>query len=138
MDPQTTWESLIQAWCARDWSRVQEYADALIEWLEHGGFAPVTLPNVRLGDDWNAAVVAAACGFALRRSQQVLRDANGIPADVPFSLVCADCVDVGPTSYANAMEQGWGDIEYVPAEPGENFLGLCRRCRQARHTLEGD
>ncbi len=138
MDPQVTWESLLQAWCKREWSQVSELSEALIEWLSSGGYAPVTMPTVRLGDDWNAEVATAACRFALRRSSQVLRSDTGIPADVPFSLICAECMDLGPKSYADAMEQGWGNIEYVPAEPGENFLGLCRRCRQAKQTLEGD
>ncbi|MFK7737000.1 MAG: hypothetical protein AB8B50_13275 [Pirellulaceae bacterium] len=90
MDPQLTSEALIQAWCLRDWPQVVEHSDALLEWLAKGGYAPVTIPTVRLGDDWNTEVAKAACQFALRRSQQVLDDANGIPADVPFILTCAD------------------------------------------------
>lgn len=129
MDPQTTWDLLLQAWAGRQWRDVAEHSEALLEWLRMGGFPPETNYPKEFGADWDTVVATAVCCFALKRSQQVLDDANGIPADVPFSLVCAECLDEGPVSFDLATQSGWTNIQYFPAGKGENFLGRCSRCR---------
>lgn len=129
MDPQATWDMLLRAWSRREWSEVFELCEALLGWLDKRGFPPETNYPNELGADWNGVIAKAACEFALRRSRQVLDDPNGIPADVPFVLICAKCLHEGPVSFAAAEKQGWVNIQYVPAGASENFLGLCSRCR---------
>lgn len=129
MDPQATWDSLIQAWSKRHWDEVSELSESLLAWLAKGGFPPETNYPKELGADWDAAVALAACGFALCRSRQVLENEHGIPADVPFSLVCVKCLYEGPKSFDEATQKGWTRIEYHPAGKDENFLGICTICR---------
>ena len=79
MDPQTTWNELLQAWSSRKWEAVIELSQALLGWLADGGFPPETqLPN-ELGADWNREVAFAACQFARQRAQQAIEDLQGIP-----------------------------------------------------------
>ncbi|MCC7338616.1 MAG: hypothetical protein IT422_26275 [Pirellulaceae bacterium] len=129
MDPQATWDMLLQAWSKRNWEEVSELSESLLGWLAKGGFPPETNYPKELGADWDSSVALAACGFALCRSRQVLDNEHGIPADVRFSLVCAKCLDEGPLSFDEATQMGWSRIEYYPAGKGENFLGICSVCR---------
>lgn len=131
MDPQQTWDLLLKAWTLRQWSEVAELSQALLEWLGRHGFPPETSYPKELGAEWDMVVATAACRFALQRSQQVLCDAHGIPADVPFVLICATCLSVGPSCLAEAVQEGWINIQYYPAGKAENFLGYCRRCRDS-------
>ena len=64
MDPQLAWEELLQAWVRRDWESVVEYAEALLSWLDRGGFPPEMLVHPRLGIDFNWSIARAACAFA--------------------------------------------------------------------------
>lgn len=45
MDPQTTWNAMIQALVDNDCVAASEYADSLIQWLDRGGFSPTVLPD---------------------------------------------------------------------------------------------
>lgn len=40
MDPQVTWRKLLEAYGSRDWSIVEQSAEALLSWLAGGGFPP--------------------------------------------------------------------------------------------------
>ena len=40
MDPQATWLAMIQALVDDEDDLASEYADALYDWLERGGFSP--------------------------------------------------------------------------------------------------
>ena len=50
------------------------------------------------------------------------------PADVPFTLACANCDAASPETYAAAFQQGWTRIQFDDG-PGWNFLGICPDCR---------
>lgn len=128
MDPQATWNALMQAWTVREWPEVVENAQALLDWLGRDGFPPKTTPVADMGADWNRNVARSAARFALRRAASVLDDANGIPTDVAFTLSCADCNNEGPTTFEVATQQGWTGIRYMPASMSENFLGRCSEC----------
>lgn len=112
MDPQTTWDMLLRAWSRRAWDDVLDLSQALLDWLDKGGFPPETNYPTELGAEWNTVVARAAIEFALRRSRLVLDDPNGIPADVPFVLICTKCMHEGPESFATATKQGWANIQY--------------------------
>lgn len=57
-------------------------------------------------------------------------DESGVPAGIPFLLVCEQC-DAGTEigSRKEAIAAGWSDIEYAPDLPMANFVGLCPDCR---------
>ena len=129
MDPQITWEELLQAWARRDWEAVVEYAEALLGWLDRGGFPPEFLQINLLGVDFNWAIARAACAFARHRARSVLDDPDRIPHDVPFTLTCSVCNNEGPDSSSQAFDEGWKHIEHVPASAFENFLGICPICQ---------
>lgn len=130
MDPQATWNSLLQEWAERNWLDVSELAEALLEWLSKGGFPPDTMGNRNLGADWNRELAQTMCKFALQRASDVLDSPNQIPSGVPFTLTCATCNNEGPDTYAEAIDEGWTRIEYFPDGDSENFLGECPVCRE--------
>ncbi len=135
MDPQATWDMLLQAWSKRNWNEVAELSESLLDWLAKGGFPPETNYPRELGADWDSAVALAACGFAWCRSRNVLESENGIPADVPFSLACAKCLDEGPKSFDDATQTGWSHIEYYPTGKAERFIGVCPDCDSRAREL---
>ena len=128
MDPQRTWTDLLTAWQNRDWESVLELAEALRDWLDKGGFPPEVEYPKDLGGDFNAAIARAASEFAAHRAQSVLDDPQQIPRDVPFSLCCSICHDIGPTNELAARASGWINIQYFPAGIPETFRGNCPKC----------
>jgi len=44
MDPDATWQMLIEAYC-NDWERAAEIAGDLLYWLDRGGFPPTITGN---------------------------------------------------------------------------------------------
>jgi len=60
MDPQATWDMLLQAWSKRNWNEVAELSESLLDWLAKGGFPPETNYPRELGADWDSAVALAA------------------------------------------------------------------------------
>lgn len=50
------------------------------------------------------------------------------PADVPFTLICADCDRDGPASYDEALAEGWQRVTYDPELPSSYFVGVCPDC----------
>jgi hypothetical protein len=65
MDPQATWDDLLDAYADKDRDRVDELADALLTWLDRGGFPPRATTGRDLGREWDVAIARAACEFAL-------------------------------------------------------------------------
>ena len=69
MDPQATWDMLLQAWGKRHWDEVSELSESLLAWLDKGGFPPETNYPKELGADWDKAVAEATCRFAFKRAR---------------------------------------------------------------------
>jgi hypothetical protein len=69
MDPQTTWDALLESLAAREWDRIDELARALLAWLDSGGFPPKTLGRDDLGSDFNRDLAVHACFLALARAR---------------------------------------------------------------------
>lgn len=46
MDPQATWEAMVQALIEDDRESASEFASSLIDWLDQGGFPPKVLPDL--------------------------------------------------------------------------------------------
>lgn len=68
MDPQAAWEQLLEAYAAQDWYEAELLADALVTWLEHGGFPPRATTRTDLGQPWDRVIALAGCQFALREA----------------------------------------------------------------------
>ena len=130
MDPQVTWNQLLDAWVEAEWERVVFLADALLQWIENGGFPPETNANFRMGAEWNLAIVPGACKFAAERAREVLSHPRQVPASVPFSLSCASCNNEGPASLEAADLAGWKEVTYIPTGISENFLAYCPECQR--------
>lgn len=128
MDPQESYSRLLTAWMNRDWSDVAELSEALLDWLDKGGFPPEPNYPKEMGNEWNATVVRATCKFALLRANDVLANENEIPAEVPFCLSCISCQDDGPASYMEATSNGWQAVQYIPNSISTAFLGICPSC----------
>ena len=129
MDPQATWNALLEEWEQCNWLDVAELAAALLQWLSKNGFPPETAGS-RMGADWNRVLALAACNFALQQVNDVLNSPNQIPSQVPFTLSCDTCSNEGPDTYTEAVNEGWSQIRYYPAGLSENFLGQCEICRK--------
>ena len=65
MDPQATWQRLLDAYSAHDWAASREAAEDLLVSLRRCGFPPRILPNLPRDDAWNRAVAVAACKFVI-------------------------------------------------------------------------
>ena len=66
MDPQDTWQRLLDAYSSLERGEAKEAAEDLLVWLRGGGFPPQTLPNRAMDDAWNRAIAEAACRFVIR------------------------------------------------------------------------
>ena len=66
MDPQVTWQELLEAFAQEQWLAVHEAADALLAWLNRQGYPPKTTEMPALPATWHRAIARAACTFALR------------------------------------------------------------------------
>ena len=56
MDPQAAWLAMIQALIDEDYDLASEFADALVDWLNRGGFPPKVLPDLGQTDDPHSPV----------------------------------------------------------------------------------
>ena len=68
MDPQATWQRLLDAYSAHDGAWSTEAAEDLLVWLRKCGFPPQILPNLPMDDAWNRAIAVAACKFVILKS----------------------------------------------------------------------
>jgi hypothetical protein len=77
MDPQATWEMLLDAYSDHDWDGVEEHAATLLNWLDKGGFPPQTVPHRELRPPANRLIALATCRMALEQAQrEVPHDAS--------------------------------------------------------------
>ncbi|WP_160149440.1 hypothetical protein [Roseiconus lacunae] len=129
MDPDETWRLLGEACSKMDWPAVVEFANALLEWLEKGRFAP-RMTNL---DDGNHEVsrtaVFAACQYSLEWAEQSLAD-FGNRDETGFALACIHCGTRGPESYVSAIDEEWSNLNYDPQAASGRFLGKCPNCRR--------
>jgi hypothetical protein len=74
MDPQAAFLEMLMALRDQDWEYVQEAADALRMWINHGGFPPETLGADSLGHEWHGTVAAFVCDLAASRALDALAE----------------------------------------------------------------
>ena len=65
MDPQATWQRLLDAYTSQDWPDANEAAEDLLAWLRGDGFPPQTHPSRSMNDAWNRTIAEAACRFVI-------------------------------------------------------------------------
>lgn len=83
MDPNQTWNTLLQAFATKQWIDARDAAEALVDWLEADGFPPHPTVGTtdgqltcRLDDEFSRALVmAAACQVHQRAMQEILHAA---------------------------------------------------------------
>ena len=68
MDPQAAWNQLLNAYRNRDWETVLELAESLLDWLERGGFSPVTKARGPAETLRQRSVVMQFCRNAILRA----------------------------------------------------------------------
>ena len=66
MDPQAAWDQLQEAYRNREWEAVRELAQSLLDWLECGGFSPVTTQGNRNDIAQQRAFVIRFCNSVLQ------------------------------------------------------------------------
>jgi hypothetical protein len=74
MDPQASWDQLLEAYADGDWDRVQDLAEGLRHWLSRGGFPPRATTGSDLGQDWDREIALAACRFARAKAMTEVAD----------------------------------------------------------------
>jgi hypothetical protein len=65
MDPQATWQRLLNAYTTQSWAEAKEAAEDLLAWLRGGGFPPLTHLSRPMDDAWNRAIAETACTFVI-------------------------------------------------------------------------
>lgn len=61
MDPNETWNNLLEALKQKQWDRAKEFADALHEWIWKRGCPPTTVGDESLGPTWHRTIASFVC-----------------------------------------------------------------------------
>ena len=82
MDPQTTWNELLDALKRRQWDEADQHAAALNSWMHSKqGFAPLTIGDESLGKEWHKTIASFACLFVQTKVKEIcLRRSRKQPA----------------------------------------------------------
>lgn len=65
MDPQAAWNEMLEAIFQSDWEIAQERSEALLGWMDKGGFPPQTA-EVPMSRQWNQAMAKFGCLITLQ------------------------------------------------------------------------
>jgi hypothetical protein len=65
MDPQATWQRLLDAYASQNWIDAKEVAEDLLAWLRNSGFPPQILSSHSMDAPWNRTLAEAACRFVI-------------------------------------------------------------------------
>lgn len=64
MDPHVAWREMQRELIAENWEAAMEHAEALLEWLQGGGFPPV-IGDKDLPYGWHRTLAEAGANFVL-------------------------------------------------------------------------
>ncbi len=67
MDPQTTWEEILSHYRLEQYEEARHSAEALLDWLAKGGFAPRTIEGLAAEDPLQRHVALSVIRFITRR-----------------------------------------------------------------------
>lgn len=65
MDPQATWNEMLEAFALQDWDQAVERAEALLDWMKKGGFPPQT-SGIRMPRHWHRTMAEFGCLMTLQ------------------------------------------------------------------------
>ena len=65
MDPQATWNEMLEAVSLRDWEEAGERAESLLGWMRRGGVPPQTVGIVQ-HRQWNRPMAEFGCLLTLQ------------------------------------------------------------------------
>lgn len=67
MDPQQTWNDLLNALRCKHWEQAKELADSLHEWIRKRGSPPVTIGEETLGNEWHRTITSFVCLYVANK-----------------------------------------------------------------------
>lgn len=73
MDAEATLRDLLTALEDRDWDRIDELTEALLQWMERGGFPPQALGSPKLGKQWHRTIATFVCHAAASKSRDTAK-----------------------------------------------------------------
>jgi hypothetical protein len=73
MDPQETWNQLLDAVATRDWNQAEKLANAMLKWLRNRGDPPQTVSRKGLTRSWHAAVAQLVSYMAINSAGDARR-----------------------------------------------------------------
>lgn len=73
MDAEATLRDLLAALEDHDWDRIDELTEALLQWMERGGFPPQTLGSPKLGKQWHRTIATFICHAAASKSRDAAK-----------------------------------------------------------------
>lgn len=72
MDPQATWNEMLDALKHRHWDEADQHAANLYSWM-HGrqGFPPLTIGDESLGKEWHRTIASFTCLFVQTKVKEI-------------------------------------------------------------------
>ena len=71
MDPQKTWDDMLNALQRKQWDEAKELADNLYGWLRRRGFPPTTVGDESLGKQWHDTVAQFVCLIVANKVNEI-------------------------------------------------------------------
>ena len=69
MDPQATWDELLSCYRHAQFDEATVAAENLLQWLQCGGFPPITNPLIASGDELHRVIARAVVQHVLASRQ---------------------------------------------------------------------
>ncbi len=72
MDPQATWNEMLDALRRRQWDEADQHATDLYSWMNSKqGFAPLTIGDESLGKEWHKTIASFTCLFVQTKVNEI-------------------------------------------------------------------
>ena len=72
MDPQATWNEMLDALKRRHWDEADQHAADLYSWMNSKhGFAPLTVGDESLGKEWHKTIASFTCLFVQTKVKEI-------------------------------------------------------------------
>ncbi|MEZ5951746.1 MAG: hypothetical protein R3C12_21555 [Planctomycetaceae bacterium] len=73
MDPQQTWQDMLDAVHQKQWDTARQLADDLHGWLTNKGFPPITIGDRSFGTTWHLTIATFTCLAVINRAEEIRR-----------------------------------------------------------------
>ena len=71
MDPQQTWQDMLEAVHQKQWDEARQLADDLHGWLRNKGFPPLTIGDRSFGKTWHVTIATFTCLAVINRADEI-------------------------------------------------------------------